>query len=134
MKLLLNPWTWLAALLVLAAAVGGGYWWGHSSASTACQARAGSAAGKVEASEDRRDENIDAIAAATAGAVAAALNDNRGTTDESTARIRTVVVPGDCRAVDPVIVRELRAAADDANAALRAGLRPDAAGARSADR
>jgi hypothetical protein len=131
--LALNPWVWLIAAAVLLASVGGGYWWGHTAAATSCKAKAGAATTKVEKVEDRRDENIDKIAAATAGAVAAALNENRGSTDESTERIRTVVVPGACRAVDPGILRELRAARDDANAALGIGVRPGASGADPAD-
>lgn len=131
--LLLNPWAYLIAAAVLLGSVGGGYWWGHTAAATTCQAKAGGAAAKVERIEDRRDAVIDQVAAATAGAVAAALNQNRGSTDESVERIRTVVVPADCRAVDPDVLRELRAARDDANAALRSGLRPGAAGAAPAD-
>lgn len=113
-----------AFALVVALSVAGGFYWGHSSAADACAAKAGKATAKVEKAEDKRDENIDAIAAATAGAVAAAMNDNRAESNESTDRIRTVVVPGPCRAVDPDILRELRAAADDANAALGIRVRP----------
>lgn len=132
MKLLLNPWTWLAIVLVLAASVGGGYWWGYSAAANSCAARGGNAKDKIERVEDRRDANVDAIGADTAGKVAAGVNQNRGSTDESAERIRTVYVPGDCRAVDPDILRELRAARDDANAALGVGVRPDPAGAPAA--
>lgn len=127
--LLLNPWAWLIAAVVLLAAVGAGYWWGRSAATTACAAKAGTGAAKIEAAEDKRDERIDAVAAATASAVAAALNQNRSSADESAARILTVEVPAPCRAVDPVSLRELRAARDDANAALGISVRPDAAGA-----
>jgi len=131
--LLLNPWTYLIAVAVVLGSVGGGYWWGHTAAATTCKARAGGAAAKVERVEDQRDAAIDKVAAATASAVAAALNQNRGSTDESVERIRTVVVPADCRAVDPDVLRELRAARDDANAALGSGLRSSAAGAPPAD-
>lgn len=130
--LLLNPWTWLIAAAVLLSAVGGGYWWGHTAAANSCAAKAGKAGAKVEAAEDRRDANIDAIASATAGAVAAALTQNRSSTDESVERIRTVVVPGACSAVDPAIVRELRDARDGINAALGVGVRLDPAGTDTA--
>ena len=134
MKLLLaNPWTYLIAVVVLILAVGGGYRWGSTAAATSCQAKAGTAKAKVEGVEDARDEAIDKIGADTSSASSAALNQNRGDTDESIERIRTVLVPGDCVAVDPGIVRELRAARDDANAALGVGLRPGAAGADPAD-
>lgn len=125
--LLFNPWTYLIVVAVMALSIGGGYRLGHTAATTSCAAKAGKAAAKVEAAEDRRDANIDAIGATTATGVAGALNQNRGTTDDSVERIRTIVVPGDCRAVDPGIVRELRAARDDANAALGVGLRPGTA-------
>lgn len=114
--------------LVLALVFAWGYWLGSSAAKDACAAKAGTAAAKVEKAEDRRDVNIDAIASATAGAVAAAMNDNRATSNDSSEKIRTVVVPGPCRAVDPSILLELRTAADSANAALGIGVRPGAAG------
>jgi len=126
---LLSPYVWLGALLALLGALGGGYWWGHSAAAASCAARAGKASAKIEQAEDRRDANIEAIATATGASVAAALSANRGSTDESTERIRTVVVPGACAAVDPDILRELRAARDDANAALGVGVRPASSGA-----
>lgn len=130
---LLNPWVWLGALLALLLAAAGGYWRGHSAASTACQAKAGAASAAVKDAQDTRDLAVEAIATATAAAVSAGLAENRSATDESTDRIRTVVVPGPCRAVDPGIVRELRQARDDANAALGVGVRPAAAGADPAD-
>lgn len=132
--LLLNPYAWLIAVVVLALAVCGGYWWGHTAAATSCAAKAGAAGARVERAEDRRDANVEAIATATAAAVAATITENRGSTDESTERIRTVVVPGACRRADPVVVRELRAARDDVNAAIRAGLRLEPTGADPADR
>jgi hypothetical protein len=128
-----NPYFILAGLLALGGALGGGYWWGHGAASDACVADAAKLAGKVESAEDRRDTNVEAIATAAATAAAAALNENRGTTHESVERIRTVVVPADCRAVDPGILRELRAARDGANAALGIGVRPAGAGTDPAD-
>jgi len=123
-----NPYLILAGMLALVGAFGGGYWRGNVAASDACEAEKGRAAVKVEAAEDDRDANIEAIATAAATATAAAMNENRGATNESSERIRTVVVPGACRAVDPAILRELREARDDANAALGIGVRPDPAG------
>lgn len=129
----MNPYLILGAGLAIGAAAGVGYWRGHTAATDACVADAAKLAGKVEAAEDKRDTNVEAIATAAATAAAAALNENRGTTHESVERIRTVVVPADCRAVDPDILRELRAARDGANAALGIGVRPGAAGTDSAD-
>lgn len=129
----MNPYLILGAVLAIGAAAGGGYWRGHVAATNACAANAAKEVGKVEAAEDRRDENIEAIATAAATAAAAALNENRGTTYESVERIRTVEVPADCRRVDPVVLRELRAARDGANAALGVGVRPVAAGTDPAD-
>lgn len=125
----MNPYFILAGVLALVGAFGGGYWRGNVAASDACEADKGRAVVKTEAAEDTRDENIEAIATAAATATAAAMNQNRGSTNESSERIRTVVVPADCRAVDPAILFELRAARDDANAALGVGVRPVATGA-----
>lgn len=129
----MNPYFILAGVLALIGAGGGGFLYGRSVEADACEADKGRAVVKVEAAEDTRDENIEAIATTAAIAAAAALNENRGATNESTERIRTVVVPGACRAVDPAILRELHAARDDANAALGVGVRPAAAGTDPAD-
>ena len=129
----MNPYLILGAVLAVGGAFGGGFLYGKSVEADACIADAAKQAGKVEAAEDTRDENIEAIATAAATAAAAALNDNRGTTHESAERIRTVMVPADCRRVDPDILRELRAARDGANAALGVGVRPGAAGTDPAD-
>ena len=128
-----NPYFILTGLLALGGALGGGSWWGHGAASDACVANAAKLASKVESAEDKRDVNVEAIATAAATAAAAALNENRGTTHESVERIRTVVVPADCRDVDTDILRELRAARDGANAALGIGVRPAGTGADPAD-
>jgi len=128
-----NPYFILAGVLALGAALGGGYWWGYGAASDACVADTAKLTGKVEAAEDKRDANVEAIATEAATAAAAALNENRGTTHESVERIRTVVVPTDCRAVDPGILRELRSARDGANAALGLGVRPAGSGADPTD-
>lgn len=119
---MLNPYSILAALLILLATNAGSYWLGGSNARNACAADNGKAAAKVEKREDRRDQAVDTIGADTRQAVNTEQNLNRSKTDESAHRIRTVVVPGNCRAVDPAVVRELQQAADDANAALRSGL------------
>ena len=129
----MNPYLILAGVLALVGAFGGGYWRGNVAASDSCKAEKLDVVTKVESTEDTRDANIEAIATAAATATAAAMNENRGATNESSERIRTVVVPGACRAVDPAILFELRQARDDANAALGIGVRPDAAGADSTD-
>ena len=130
---MINPYAILAAVLFWLASVAGAYWWGSSSASDACAAKAGKASAKVEAAEDRRDAAIDDIGADTRTAVDNERNLNKGRTNESAQRIRTVVVPGDCRRIDPAIVRELQQATDDANAALGVGMRPAPAGPAAAD-
>lgn len=129
----MNPYFILAGVLAFGAACGGSFLYGRSVEADACDAEKFDVVTKVESTEDTRDENIEAIATAAATAAAAALNENRGATNESTERIRTVVVPGACRAVDPAILRELRAATDDANAALGVGVRPAEAGAAAGD-
>ena len=129
----MNPYLILAGVLALVGAFGGGYWRGNVAASDACKAEKLDVVTKVESTEDARDANIEAIATAAATATAAAMNENRGATNESSERIRTIVVPGACRAVDPAILLELRQARDDANAALGVGVRPDAAGADPTD-
>ncbi len=129
----MNPYLILGAVLAIGAAGAGGFFYGKSVEADACIADAAKEAGKVESAEDKRDANVEAIATAAATAAAAALNENRGTTHESVERIRTVVVPADCRAVDPDILRELRTARDGANAALGIGVRPAGTGADSAD-
>lgn len=118
----IRPYLRLIGLVALLAYGGGMYWWGGSNARNACAAKAGKASAKIEAREDRRDQAVDAIGAETDKAVNTEQNLNRSRTDESAHRIRTVVVPGNCRAVDPAVVRELQQAADDANATLGSGL------------
>jgi hypothetical protein len=127
--LLLNPYAWLIAAAVLLSSGGGGYWWGHTAAATSCKAAAIKPLTKAANAGARRDAHVDAIGQASAAATDAALNRNRNATDESAQRIRTVVVPGPCRLVDPGILRELRNARDGTNAALGVGVRQGAAGA-----
>lgn len=129
----MNPYIILAGMLAFGGACGGSFLYGKSVGADKCEADKGRTVVKVEAAEDTRDTNIEAIATAAATATAAAMNQNRGATNESSERIRTVVVPADCRRVDPAILRELREARDDANAALGVGVRPDAAGAAAAN-
>jgi hypothetical protein len=123
----------LALVLALCLFGGGMYWWGGNNARNACAAANGKASAKVEKAEDKRDANIEAIAAATASAVAAELNQNRNEGNESIERIRTVYVRPECRAVDPDILRELRQARDDANAALGISVRPAATATDTTD-
>lgn len=132
MKLLLNPWTYLVLLLGCALLVFGGYRWGARATADHFQAATGKTLEQAIVAANKVSVAVDRIGADTTHAIAAAVNDNRGSTDESTERIRTVVVPGDCRAVPADIVRELAAARDDANAALRAGVRPGATGPAAA--
>lgn len=121
----------LALVLAVLVLVGGGYWWGGHNARNACAAANGKASAKVEQAEDKRDANIDAIAAATADAVASELNQNKADANESAQIIRTVYVPGNCRAIDPIIVQQLRTAADGINAKVGISMRPAGAGAGS---
>lgn len=129
----MNPYIILAGVLAFGGACGGSFLYGKSVGADKCEADKGRAVVKAEAAEDTRDDHIEAIATAAATATAAAMNQNRGATNESSERIRTVVVPADCRRVDPVILSELRAARDGANAALGVGVRPDAPGAPASD-
>lgn len=129
----MNPYFILAGVLAFGAACGGSFLYGKSVEADACEAAKGRAVVKTEAAEDTRDEKIEAIATAAATATAAAMNANRGSTNESSERIRTVVVPGACRAVDPAILFELRAAQAAANASLGVGVRPATPGADPAN-
>ena len=129
----MNPYAILAALLLWIASAVGSFFWGRHVEGNARDAAAKAAGDKIEAVEDKRDTNVDAIGAAVAAGVAAALNENGSTTHESAERIRTVLVPGTCRDVDPGIVRELAQATDDANTTLRVGLRSAASRAAAAD-
>lgn len=123
----------LAFVLALGLFGGGMYWWGGSNARNACAAANGKAAARVEKVEDKRDLAVEAIAIATAEAVAVELNRNRGATDERSEKIRTVYVRAECRAVDPAVLQELRQARDDANAALGVSVRSSATGATAAN-
>lgn len=127
--LLLNPWTYVAAGAVLLAVAAGSFGAGYMVRGWKCGAGAAKAAAKVEAAEDRRDQNIEAIGTRTRESVHAAEADTRGTADESAARIRTIVMPGPCRDVDPVVLHELDAARDRINAKIGGGVRPGAADA-----
>lgn len=129
----IRPYLRLIGLVALIAYGLGAYWVGGRNARNACAAANGKASAKIESIEDKRDLKIEDIAAATAGAVAAELTANRGYSDESAERIRTVVVPSDCRTVDPSILRELREARDDANSALGVRMRPGSADPAAAD-
>ena len=131
--LLLNPYFLLSVVVLSLALVGGGYWFGCRTTADHFKAATGKSLEQAIADANKVGAAVDKIGADTAKTTGAAINDNRGSTDESTARIRTIVVPGDCRAVDPGIVRELDAARSEANAALGAGLRPGAAGAAATD-
>ena len=131
----LIPLEYRALVLVVSLGLFGGgmYWWGGSNARNACAAKNGAATAKVERAEDKRDLAVEDIASATASAVANELRNNRSDGDESSERIRTIAVPGNCRAVDPVVLRELDSARDHINAALGVSVRPSAAGTDSAN-
>lgn len=131
---LANPYFWLSVVVLSLALAGGGYWFGCKTTADHFKAATGTSLEAAIKAGNRKGGAIDAIGSATAQTTAAAVNDNRGSTDESVARIRTIVVPGPCGDVPAPILRELRAARDDANAALGAGLRPGAAQPGAADR
>jgi hypothetical protein len=116
------------------ALVGGGYWFGCRTTADHFKAKTGVALEDAIKAGNKVGAAIDAIGTTTTATTAAAVNDNRGSTDESVARIRTVVVPGPCADVPAPILRELDAARDDANTALRNGLRSRAAAAAAAQR
>jgi hypothetical protein len=124
----------LAFVLALGLFGGGMYWWGGSNARNACSAANGKASAKVEKAEDKRDVNIEAIAAATGAAVAQQLNQNRNDSNDDAEKIRTVYIRPECRAIDTDILRNLQQARDDANAALGISVRPATASADTANR
>jgi hypothetical protein len=121
--LFLNPYFWLTVVILSLALAGGGFWYGCRVTTDHWKAATGKTLEEAVKDSNARGAAIDKIGSDTSHATAAAVNDNRGSTDESTARIRTVVLDGPCRDVPAVIVHELDSARDDANTALRAGLR-----------
>ena len=124
---MINPYAILGAVLFWIVSITSAFFYGQHVANAEHGAKQGVIAASVEAKEDKRDVAIDAIGTAAREGVLAALNENRNLGNERTERIRTVVVPSDCRAVNPAILRELSAAGNDINAALRSGLRPSTA-------
>jgi hypothetical protein len=123
-----NPYTPLVAALLLVASFIGGCVHGQRGAKDACVAAAGAALAGAKGAQDTRDAAIDTLGAQTAAGRDAAVNDTRSTAHASAERIRTVVVPGDCRDVDPVVLRETGEAIDRVNAKIRSGVRQRAAG------
>lgn len=125
----LDPRVWLALLISAVLCVGGGYQWGKHATTNAVAASASKADHKVATVEATRAAKVEAIGVAASTTVAVALNTNQVRTDESTERIRTVLVPADCRDMPAAVMHELSGEADRINAQIRSGLRPGAAGA-----
>ena len=130
---MINPWVLLGAVLVLVGASTGAFLYGKEVGRDGLIAEQAEDAERTRERDAERATNTEAIATAAGAAVAVALNQNTGATNESMERIRTVVVPGECRDADPVVVSELRAGQVDINAALRGGLRRIAAAAGTGD-
>lgn len=128
----MNPYTPLVGLLLLVIAFIGGCVHGKRGAEQACGNAVGIAGAAIKGAQDARDGAIDAIGAQTTAGRDAALNDTRSTAHASAERIRTVVVPGDCRDVDPVVLRETGEGIDRVNTKIRGGLRQRAPGGDSA--
>ncbi|HET6805340.1 MAG TPA: hypothetical protein VFH59_07875 [Frateuria sp.] len=132
MKVLPSPWLLLALVLWTLASVGGGYAWGRHAEGNARDAQAYRADTRQADADAQRDGHIEAIGATTRRATNQARNDTQGAGDEAAARIRTVLVPGDCRTVPADIVRELDTARERINAKIGSGVRPGPAHASTA--
>lgn len=124
----MNPYVIVGVVLAWLGTVAVVGFGGHRMASNACKAEAGVVVSENKGVQDARDGTIDTIGAQTAAGRDAAVNDTRSTTHASAERIRTVVVPGDCRNVDPVVLQELEAGRERINAKIRDGLRQRSAG------
>jgi hypothetical protein len=122
----MNPYAILAAALLLGLTAWQSYEFGHRNARNECGANAGAAASATESAEDRRDENIDGIGQSARDRAAAAEADTKEAAYAGAEVIRTVVVPGPCRAVPAAVVQEHAGAVDRINAKVRSGLRPGA--------
>lgn len=118
----------LAAVLLFAVTNVGSFFFGKHYGQLGQQAKAGSALAGQVADQNKANTSIDATGASTRASVSGALNENRSSTHAAIERIRTVVVPGPCRDVDPVVLREAGEAVDRVNAKIRGGLRPGTAG------
>lgn len=125
----MNPWLIIGFLVALILTGLGSCSYGKHQGEKSCQAAAGKQLGTTKAAQDARDVAIDAGAGKARADADAAVLDTRINTNESIERIRTVVVSGACRDIDPVIVREHTASQQRINAKIRSGVRPDGAGA-----
>ncbi len=125
----MNPWTLLGALLLLVATGLGSCSYGKHLGRQACAAAAGKAIAVTKRAQDGRDTAIDTIGIAARAAADAATTETRSNTHAAVERVRTVVVPGPCRDVDPAIVREHDEAQQRIDAKIRSGVRPAGAGA-----
>ena len=130
---MINPWLILGVVLAFVAGTTGAFFYGKDVGRDDLIAEQAEQAEKTRERDAERATNTEAIATAAGAAVAMALNQNAGVSNESVERIRTVLVPGECRAADPVVVSELRAGQADINAALRGGLRRIAAATGAGD-
>lgn len=124
----MNPWIIIGFLVMLVVTGLGSCSYGKQLGKQACAAKAGVQLTTTKGVQDQRDVNVEAIGTATAKTAQAAANETRTNTNESIERIRTVMVPGPCRDVDPVIVREHAESQQRINAKIRSGVRPAAAG------
>jgi hypothetical protein len=132
MKAIPLPWLLVALLAWTALCIGGGYAWGSHAEGNARDAAAHRADTQRDDATAKRDQRIDAIGASTRHATDRARNDTQGAGDEAAARIRTVVVPADCRAVPADVLHELDQARDRINAKIGGGVRPGPAHAGTA--
>ncbi len=125
----MNPWALLGTLVLLAATGLGSCSYGQHLGQQACAAAAGKAIANTKRAQDSRDAAVDTIGTAARAAADAATTETRSNTHAAIERVRTVVVPGPCRDVDPVIVREHDEAQQRIDAKIRSGVRPAGAGA-----
>ncbi|MFO3704411.1 hypothetical protein ACI6Q5_05365 [Xanthomonas codiaei] len=118
----------LAAVLLFVVTNVGSFFFGKHYGQLDQRAKAGNAFASQVADQNKTNTAIDAAGASARAAVSGALNENRSSTHAAIERIRTVVVPGPCRDVDPVLLREAGEAVDRVNAKIRGSVRPGTTG------
>jgi hypothetical protein len=128
----MNPWIFVGFLVTLIVTGLGSCSYGKRLGTQACAAKSGVQLASTKAAQDTRDAAIEVIATETTQASDAAAHQTKVNTHESIERIRTVVVPGPCRDIDPVIVREHAESRARINAKIGSGLRPAGAGTTAA--
>lgn len=128
-----NPWAIVAVLVILGATnTATALFFKGVGRDSVLAEQAADAEAQAEAAAQRQ-RDAETIGTAVASATAAALHQNAGSSNESVERIRTVVVPAECRDVDAASLHELRTATAAANRTLGDGLRSLAPGTGAGD-